>query len=111
MAYEVRQKNNQYYVVDTVTNAVRGKGYADESDADDRADDLNFRAETRDVLSRIPRTEMTAEEKAAAYDKLLADKAKEGDGNLPPKQEPTDKTKQTPSKKRISYWGDVENEA
>lgn len=112
MPFEVRTKNGKHYVVDTVTNAVRGRGYDDESDAEDKADDLNFRAETRERLGRMPVTEMTAEEKAAAYDKLMADKAKESDTNLPPKQvDDKDKTPDKPAKRRISYWGDVDNES
>lgn len=105
MAYEVRSKGGKYYVVDTATNAVRGHGYEHEGDADDRADELNFRIEVRDKLSRVPVTRMTAEEKAAAYDKMMEDKAREGDKNIPPKQEEPKDEKKTG--KRSLYWGDV----
>jgi lipase chaperone LimK len=115
MPFEVRSKNNRFYVVDTKTNAVIGRGFDDESDAEDKADEKNFREETRERLGRMPVTEMTAEEKAAAYDKLMADKAKEADSNIPPKQDDKDNKPPPDNKlgkgKRFTYWGDVENEA
>lgn len=100
MAFEIRQKDNKHYVVDTETNKVRGT-YDDLDDAEDRKDELDFRADVRSRISRMPVQEMTAEEKAAAYDKMMADKAAQSDPNLPPKQEPV----KEPSKpKKLSYW-------
>jgi hypothetical protein len=114
MSFEVRSKSGKYYVVNTTDNSVRGRGYDDEGDAEDKCDDLNFRLEVRDKLSRVPVTEMTSEEKAAAYDKMLADKAREQDANLPPKNDdktppPTNTPK--PKSKRFAYWGDVTDES
>lgn len=111
MGFEVRTKSGKYYVVDAATNQVRGRAYDDEGDAEDRMDELNFRVEVREKLSRVPVTEMTAEEKAAAYDKMISDKAKETDTNLPPKNDPPTtppKEDNKTSKRRISYWGDAE---
>jgi len=109
MPWEVRSKNGKFYVVNKETNAVRGRGYDDETDAEDKVDDYNFREETRGHLSRIPKSEMTAEEKAAAYDKLIAEQAQRNDANLPPKQGDTkNDPPPNPPKRRITYWGDAE---
>lgn len=102
MPYEIKTKNDKFYVVDTDTQKIRGT-YDNEDDAEDRKDALDFRAEVRGRLSRMPVTEMTAEEKAAAYDKMMAEKnTPPTDPNLPPKQEDKDKTKKV---RHSAYWG------
>lgn len=104
MGYEIKEKNNKFYVVDTETKKIRGT-YDDEDSAEDRKDELDFRAHVRSKIDRLPVTEMTAEEKAAAYDKMMADKDnKPTDGNLPPKTPPADDKTDKP--KRSAYWGD-----
>lgn len=106
MAYEVRERGGKYHVVDTDTQKIRGS-YEDEDSAEDRKDELDFRATVRDRMSRMPVTQMTAEEKAAEYDRLMAEKAKaaatQTDPKLPPKKE---ETIDPPKKKRSGYWGD-----
>lgn len=107
MSFEVKHKGDKYYVVDE-NGKIRGS-YANEEDADDRKDDLDFRVEVRERLSRMPVTQMTAEEKAAAYDKLMADheakKVAPPDSQIPPKKDPPE---EPPKVKRSAYWGDVE---
>lgn len=108
MGYEIKEKNNKFYVVDNDTNKIRGT-YENEDDAEDRLDELKFRADVRGRLERIPVAEMTAEEKAAAYDKMMAEKNQPPpDPNLPPKK-PEDDGK--PKKvRRSAYWGqDIED--
>lgn len=103
MPYEIKEKNNKFFVVDTETQKIRGT-YDNEDDAEDRKDALDFRAEVRGRLSRMPVTQMTAEEKAAEYDRLMAEKEKEKvDPNLPPKQDPKTNPPKTP--RRSLYWG------
>lgn len=104
MPFEIREKKDKFYVVDTDTQKIRGT-YDSEDDAEDRLDELNFRADVRGRLNRIPVAEMTAEEKAAAYDKLMAEKNNQPptDPNLPPKQD--DKKDPNKKVKRSAYWG------
>jgi hypothetical protein len=102
MPYEVKERNGQYFVVDTTTKRIRGT-YDDEDKAEDRKDDLDFRETVRGRLERIPVAEMTAEEKAAAYDKMMAEKDKTPDPNVPPKKD--DKVDPPKTKKHL-YWGD-----
>jgi hypothetical protein len=104
MPYEIKRKNDQYYVVDTANQKIRGGPYDSEDKAEDRQDELDFRETVRNRMSRMPVTEMTAEEKAAAYDKMMAEKEK--DPKIPPKKEgdpPTD-----PPKKKSLYWGELD---
>jgi hypothetical protein len=96
MPYEIKQKNNKFYVIDTDTSKIRGT-YDDEDDAEDRKDELDFRAHVRGRLERIPVAELTAEEKAAKYDEMIANKT---DPNLPPKK--PDPPLAPPKKSR--YW-------
>lgn len=103
MPYEIRERNDKFYVVDTDNNdKIRGT-YDNEDAAEDRKDDLDFRAHVRSKIDRLPVTEMTADEKAAAYDKMIAEKnaTPPPDPNLPPKKEEIPKPK-----KRSAYWGD-----
>jgi hypothetical protein len=102
MAYEVKERSGKFYVVDTETQKIRGT-YDNEDAADDRKEDLEFRVHVKERLNRMPVSQMTAEEKAAEYDKLMA--AKQTDPNLPPKKDPADKT-DPPKPKRSAYWGD-----
>lgn len=108
MAYEIKSKDGKYYVVDSETNKVRGT-YDSEDDAEDRKDELDFRNHVRSRLERIPVAEMTAEEKAAAYDKMMADKAASADKNLPPKIDPTANPPKDTKVKKLSYWPQDEN--
>lgn len=104
MAYEIKSRDGKYYVVDTDdNNKIRGT-YDDEDRAEDRKDELEFRAHVRSRLERIPVQEMTAEEKAAAYDKMMADKAANADKNIPPKIEPPVNTDKSTKTKKLSYW-------
>lgn len=105
MPYEIKSKNDKFYVVDTDTNKIRG-AYDNEDAAEDRKDELDFRAHVRSRIDRLPVTEMTADEKAAAYDKMMADKGK-ADDKLPPKIDDTDKPPVT--KKKSLYWGEVDD--
>src|SRR6266702_3019233 len=104
MAYEIRERDGKFHVVDTETNKIRGS-YDDEEKAEDRKDDLDFRVHVTQRLDRMPVTQMTAEEKAAEYDRIMAEKNK--DPNLPPKNEPP---KDQPKPKRSAYWGDRLND-
>lgn len=109
MSYEIRERGGKFYVVDTSNNdKIRGT-YDNEDAAEDRKDELDFRATVRDRIRRMPVTEMTAEEKAKEYDRLMAEKNSQPptDPNRPPKKEPpTEQTKP----KRSAYWGDALNE-
>lgn len=106
MAYEIKQRGEKWYVLDTENNnKIRGT-YDNEDAAEDRKDDLDFRAHVRSRIDRLPVTQMTAEEKAAEYDKMMAEKNQPpADPNLPPKKdETTDPPKTT---KKSAYWGDL----
>lgn len=107
MPYEIRQKGERWYVVDTANNDKIKGSYDNEDAAEDRKDDLEFREYTRSRLDRIPVAEMTTEEKAAAWDKAQNEKNNEppDDKNLPPKKEKEEKVE--PPKKRSAYWGDM----
>lgn len=106
MAFEIRNRGGKYYVVDTDNNdKIRGT-YDNEDAAEDRQDELNFRAHVRDRLARIPVAQMTAEEKAAEYDRMMAEK--QNDPKVPPKQDPPKDEGKT--KKRSGYWGDIEDD-
>ena len=105
MPYEIKEKNGKYHVVDTTNQRIRGS-YENEDSAEDRKDELDFREGVRSRLDRMPVQEMTAEEKAAAYDKLMAEQ-KQPDPNIPPKKEEKEPEKKT---KKSLYWGDLENE-
>lgn len=110
MAWEVREKRGKFYVVNSETEKVRGAPFDDEDDADDKADELNFREEVRSGVGRIPGKELSAEEKAAAYDKLMAEKNQPPpDPNLPPKKEGDGKDDKTPPVKKKGYWSDYED--
>lgn len=104
MPYEIRERAGKFFVVDSATQKIRGT-YEDEDKAEDRKDDLDFREHVRGRLERIPVAQLTAEEKAAEYDKMMAEKDKTpSDPNLPPKK---DKEEDPPkTSKRSAYWGD-----
>lgn len=106
MPYVIKEKDGKFHVVDTDTKKIRGS-YEDEDKAEDRKDELDFRATVRDRISRMPVAEMTAEEKAAAYDKMIAEKnaAPTDDKHIPPKKEDPPAPEKTP--KRSAYWGDA----
>jgi hypothetical protein len=110
MAYEVKQRGTKFVVVDTETKRIRGT-YDDEDSAEDRKDDLDFKNEVRGKLSRMPVSEMTPEEKAAAYDKMMAEKNDPPDPKIPPKKEddPTEPTE--PKVRRSAYWGELPGES
>lgn len=112
MAYEIKETKGKFYVVDTETQRIRGGPYNDEDDADDRKDELDFRAEVRAGIGRIPGKELSPEEKAAEYDRLMAEK-KNSDPNVPPKKdgdgEPPDKDKDK-KPRRSAYWGEAIND-
>jgi hypothetical protein len=108
MRYEIKEKNGKFYVIDTEdNNKIRGT-YEDEDRAEDRKDELDFRAHVRSRIDRLPVTQMTAEEKAAEYDKMMADKNNQQtpptDDNLPPKKDKVDD--KPPKTGRSRYWGD-----
>lgn len=108
MGYEIKERGGKFYVIDTDNNGkIRGT-YDSEDAAEDRKDDLDFRATVRDRMSRMPVIQMTAEEKAAEYDKMMAEKANTPppDPNVPPKKEPP--ATPPPATKRSAYWGDRE---
>lgn len=111
MPYEIKSRDNKYFVVDTDNNnKIRGGPYDNEDGAEDRKDELDFRAHVRSRIDRLPVSEMTAEEKAAAYDKMIAEKnAAPDDKNLPPKKEDKVTDPPTPPKRR-GYWGDALND-
>jgi hypothetical protein len=113
MGYEVKQRGDKFVVVDTDTKRIRGT-YDSEDDAEDRKDDLDFKVEVRDRLSRVPVTEMTADEKAAEYDRLMAAKANAPDPHVPPAREGDDNGgKKDPPKttvRRSAYWGELPGE-
>lgn len=103
MPYEIKERGNKFYVVDTETKKIRGT-YDDEDSAEDRKDELDFRADVRNRINRMPVTEMTAEEKAKEYDRLMAEKNKPPtDPAIPPKKEPD-----PPKTRRSAYWGDLD---
>lgn len=112
MAYEIKERGNKFYVVDTDNNnKIRGS-YDSEDAAEDRKDELDFRAHVRSRIDRLPVAEMTPDEKAAAYDKMMAEKANgtpaNDDKNLPPKKE--NEPTPPPTAKRSKYWGDALND-
>jgi hypothetical protein len=63
-------------------------------------------------LKRMPVTEMSAEEKAAEYDKLMAERHKKTDPPAEPPKDPkapvppAPKAPEPPAPKRDPYWGD-----
>jgi hypothetical protein len=107
MPYQIKQKGAKFFVVDTTTQKIKGS-YDDEDSADDRKDDLEFKEHVRDRLSRMPVSQMSADEKAQEYDRLMAEKTNApppNDPNVPPKID----TKIDPPKvKHSAYWEDVE---
>lgn len=104
MGYEIKQRDGKFYVVDTETKKIRGE-YDNEDRAEDRKDDLDFRAHVRSRIDRLPVKEMTAEEKAAEYDRMMAEKNQTPpDPNLPPKKD--DPPTPPPTTKKSAYWGD-----
>jgi hypothetical protein len=105
MGYEVKERSGKFYVVDTETNKIRGT-YDSEDSADDRKEELEFRVHVRQRLERMPVSQMTSEEKAAEYDKLMA--AKQTDPNVPPKKDPKDEP--PPKTKKSAYWGELLDE-
>lgn len=109
MAYEIKERDNKFFVIDTDNNnKIRGT-YDNEDAAEDRKDELDFRAHVRSRIDRLPVSQMTAEEKAAEYDKMMAEKNKTPDDkNLPPKKDPP--TEPTTPPKRSGYWGDRLND-
>jgi len=107
MPYEIKTRGDKYFVVDTDTKKIRGT-YEDEDSAEDRKDELDFRATVRDRMSRMPVAEMTAEEKAAAYDKMMAEK--NDDKNLPPKKDDKTPPETKKSKRGSLFWDSLENE-
>lgn len=104
MPYEIKERSGKFYVVDTATQKIRGGPYDDEDKAEDRQDELDFRETVRNRMSRMPVTEMTPEEKAAEYDKMMAERDKQTDPKIPPKKEP--EPPKTEPVKRSRYWGD-----
>ena|ERR1700704_3876551 len=107
MPYEIKTRGDKYFVVDTDTKKIRGT-YESEDDAEDRKDELDFRATVRDRMSRMPVAEMTAEEKAAAYDKMMAEK--NDDKNLPPKKDDKTPPEAKKNKRGSLFWDSLENE-
>lgn len=110
MGYEIKRRGDKYVVVDSETKRIRGT-YDDEDAAEDRKDDLEFKVEVRDRLNRMPVSEMTAEEKAAAYDKLQAERANQppNDPHIPPKNEPPADPQKDKTRKS-AYWGELPGE-
>jgi hypothetical protein len=109
MAYEIKQRGEKWYVLDTENNnKIRGT-YDNEDAAEDRKDELDFRAHVRSRIDRLPVTQMTAEEKAAEYDKMMAEKNQQTppDPNVPPKKEGVT---EPPKVKKSAYWGDLPND-
>jgi hypothetical protein len=126
MALDIRQAGeSNYEVFDTETSEVLGKRASE-----DAAERLQDRLETQlwrkghddrltkmeDRLSRTPTKEMTADEKAAEYDKMIASKnaeppkvdPKNGDPKPPPAKVP-DPTPPVTTK-RSAYWGEQTND-
>jgi hypothetical protein len=104
MPYEIKQRDSKYYVVNAEDQKIRGT-YDNEDAAEDRMDELTFREHVRSKLDRIPVAEMTAEEKAAAYDKMITEKnTAPPDPHVPPKIDPT-----TPPVERKSRYFNSEN--
>lgn len=100
MPYEIKERNGKFFVIDTATKRIRGE-YDDEDKAEDRKDDLDFRESVRSRLDRMPVKEMTAEEKAAEYDRMMAEKKDAPiDPAIPPKKEDPPKE----PVKRSRYW-------
>lgn len=106
MPYEIKRKNDKFYVVDTADQRIRGGPYESEDRAEDRQDELDFRETVRNRMSRMPVTEMTADEKAAAYDKMMAEKTSEPDPRIPPKKE--EPSTPDPPKRKSLYWGEMD---
>jgi hypothetical protein len=109
MPYEIRQRGDSYYVIDTGNNDKIKGSYDSEDKAEDRKDELDFRAHVRSRIDRLPVSEMTADEKAAAYDKMMADKntAPPPDPNLPPKKDNSDATGKPNKARKSAYWGEL----
>jgi len=111
MAYVIKEKGGSFYVVDTDTDRIRGKCDT-EDDAEDRVDELLFRAEMRSGMSRIPNKELTADEKAAKYDEMMAKQKEDADTKVPGKKEDKTSTESpvdTKKKKGSLYWGQIED--
>lgn len=77
MPYTTRKKSDKEWELLNPDGTVK-RTYTTEEAAEDRADDLNEREEHRtwrsgveDRLRRMPVKEMTAEEKAAEYDRMM----------------------------------------
>jgi hypothetical protein len=110
MGFEVKQRGDKYVVVDTDTKRIRGT-YDNEDDAEDRKDDLEFKIEVRERLGRMPVTEMTPEEKAAAYDKMIAERnATPPDPHVPPKKDDETSDDKKPKARKSAYWGELPGE-
>lgn len=125
MSLEIRQAGeNNFEVFDTETNEVLGKRASE-----DAAETLQDRLETKlwrteqaerlakmeDRLNRTPTKEMTPEEKAAEYDKIIAEKGKVPDKDVkdaptPPPAKIPDPAPPKPETKRSRYWGDQAND-
>lgn len=93
MGYTVRKNGDRYEIVSPKGEVVGSR--ATEEAAEDRADVLDSKALLTDLSDRVPRTEMTAEEKAAEYDRIVAERQKDdksdsgaGSSGAPPGPDP-----------------------
>jgi hypothetical protein len=122
MPYDIREAGeNNFEVFDTESSEVKGKR-ASEDAAErllDRLEATDHRKQVAERLERIekrvertPVKELSPEEKAAEYDRLMAEKGngdpeppkKAGDPTEPPKKEPDPEPPKP--KRRGGYWGD-----
>jgi hypothetical protein len=120
--YQARPKDDRFEVVDEANGTVITTRATLEA-AEDYIDRRELRDEFRKLGDRIPNKELTPEEKAAAYDKMIAEQAKEKNqppptnndgGNTdnsgappPPKPKEQEPPKET-GKKRAGFWSAYE---
>lgn len=81
--YQARPKDDRFEVVDEATGTVLTTRASLEA-AEDYIDRKELRDEFKTLGDRIPNKELTAEEKAAAYDKMIAEQAKGKEQPKPP---------------------------
>ena len=123
MAFEIQTRDEKYYVINSTTKKIRGGPYESESAAENRKDDLEDSEAIRsrfdgieERLKRMPVVEMTAEEKAAEYDRMIAEKNRQAphesskDTAPPRKDEPTKDNTDVKSRRRSLYWGDANDD-
>jgi len=104
----------KFNIIDVESGNVVATRKSEEA-AENKLDTLEIRDHLKEMGNRLPKPEMSAEDKAAAYDKLMKEKEDaEKNTPTPPTNQPPAPTPKTsdpePPKKtgpKSRYWGDA----